>query len=496
MPGEVIKGHADLESKCANCHVRFDRDAQPRLCMDCHKTVAGDVRMGTGYHGRLKERVCRECHTDHKGRNARIVLLDEKRFDHRQTDFQLKGKHEGESCVSCHKRGTKYAKAPSDCVSCHRKDDKHKGNLGTKCSNCHDEKDWKEAHFDHSKTKFELRDAHEDVACTKCHVGQRYAKTPRDCLSCHRGDDAHKGKFGARCESCHRETKWDRPTFNHGADTSFKLLGRHQDTRCASCHTGQLYKQKLPKRCNDCHEKDDVHKKGLGQKCESCHNESSWKNQRFDHNKDTKFILRDKHEATKCQSCHKPEKPHEKLSTRCNACHADDDLKRGHKGRYGDKCESCHNEKAFKPSTFDHDRETDYLLKGKHRKVKCDSCHKGPSIHDKMEKQCVACHERDDMEKGHQGRYGRKCETCHIEKDFNTTVFDHDRDTTFLLLGKHRQTKCESCHKEPVNSAKFDKRCYGCHKKDDIHFESYGLVCDKCHVTEDWRKVRERDGFK
>ena len=56
MPGPVIQGHADLEGACQNCHIRFDRAAQPRLCLDCHKPVAADVRAGTGYHGRIKER--------------------------------------------------------------------------------------------------------------------------------------------------------------------------------------------------------------------------------------------------------------------------------------------------------------------------------------------------------------------------------------------------------------------------------------------------------
>lgn len=494
MPGSVIKGHADLEAKCENCHVRFDRDAQPRLCLDCHKPIAADVRTKQGFHGRLKEKNCRACHTEHKGRDARIVVLDEKRFDHAKTDFLLRGKHANVPCKDCHQAGTPHRKASSGCVACHRKDDTHKGNLGDKCGNCHDENDWKKARFDHSRTKFDLRDGHEKLACAKCHADQRFAKTPRDCLGCHRKDDAHKGAFGARCETCHKETRWDQPSFRHDTDTRYRLLGKHLEARCASCHTGPLYRQKTPNRCNDCHRKNDVHKLSLGDKCETCHNEKSWKSARFDHNRDTKFALRDKHATAKCETCHKPSSPHAILPTGCNGCHAEDDRKKGHKGRYGEKCESCHNEKSFKPSTFVHDRDTQYLLRGKHKQVKCDSCHKGPSIHDKLGTKCVSCHERDDMERGHKGRYGQKCETCHVEKDFKTINFDHDRDTSYLLTGKHRLAKCDNCHKEPLGSPKFDKRCYGCHKSDDVHFGSYDLRCDQCHVTEDWRKVIKRDG--
>ena len=496
MPGNVIGGHADLETKCDNCHVRFNRDAQPRLCLACHKPIASDVRTGQGFHGRLKERNCRECHTDHKGRDARIVALDEKRFDHTRTDFLLRGKHANEPCDNCHRAGIPHRKAPSECVSCHRKDDKHKGNLGDKCGNCHDENDWKKARFDHEKTKFPLRFAHEDAACEKCHVEQRFAKTPRDCLSCHRKDDAHKGAFGARCETCHNEEKWNRPTFRHNADTRFRLLGRHIEARCTSCHTKPLYRQKTPTRCRDCHAKDDVHKRSQGDKCEACHSEKSWKTARFDHNRETDFVLRDKHASAKCESCHKPSNEKEKLPSRCNACHAEDDQKKGHKGRYGEKCGSCHNEKAFKPSTFLHDRDTRYLLRGRHKQAKCDSCHKGPSIHDKLETRCYSCHQRDDLEKGHQGRYGEKCETCHVEQDFKTVNFDHDRDTSYLLTGKHRKAKCDNCHTVPLGSPKFDKRCHTCHKSDDVHFGSFDLRCDQCHVTEDWRKVLKREGVR
>jgi len=496
MPGRLIKGHADLEEKCEKCHVRFDRAAQQRLCLECHKPVAADVRAGLGFHGRLKEQNCRECHTEHKGRGARIVRLDEKGFDHARTDFPLRGKHEKKACNACHSSGLKHGKAPVECVACHRKVDKHKGNLGNQCSNCHDEKSWKETRFDHGKTKFMLRFAHDELACEKCHKDQRYTHTPRDCLSCHRADDTHKGTFGARCETCHKENKWKQPVFQHDTDTRFRLLERHRTVRCTGCHQGPLYRQKTPTRCPDCHRKDDVHKNSLGDKCDTCHTAKGWKGARFDHNRDTRFTLRDKHGTAKCESCHKPTSPHEKLQSRCNACHAEDDLKKGHKGRYGEKCESCHNEKGFKPSTFLHDRDTRFILREKHKQVKCENCHKGPSLQEKLGSRCFACHERDDMEKGHKGRYGEKCETCHVEKQFKTTLFDHDRATTYPLTGKHRQAKCDSCHKDALGTSRMDKQCLACHKTDDVHFGSFDARCDQCHVSDDWRKVTKRDAIR
>ena len=133
MPGEVSRAHVKEEADCKNCHVRFERAAQPRLCLECHKKVAADVRARTGYHGRLQERECRTCHTEHKGREAHIVKLDEKAFDHAQTDFALRGKHREAKCATCHKLKTRHSDAPSACIDCHRKDDKHKDTLGSKC---------------------------------------------------------------------------------------------------------------------------------------------------------------------------------------------------------------------------------------------------------------------------------------------------------------------------------------------------------------------------
>ncbi|MDH4175848.1 MAG: cytochrome C, partial [Betaproteobacteria bacterium] len=68
-PGPVIKGHAKVENECSKCHVRFNRDAQDGRCLDCHKETAADVRAHVGLHGRQKPQPCRECHTDHRGRD-------------------------------------------------------------------------------------------------------------------------------------------------------------------------------------------------------------------------------------------------------------------------------------------------------------------------------------------------------------------------------------------------------------------------------------------
>jgi hypothetical protein len=206
MPGEVIRGHAKLEAECEECHVRFDQDAQTTLCSNCHKEVKSDVLKHEGFHGRLEEKQCRECHTDHKGRDANIVLLDTKKFDHSKTDFPLLEAHKNQEkikCKDCHETKKKYREASLECNACHRKDDKHKGSLGTDCKNCHNERSWKETRFDHSleKTRYALVGKHVDVKCGKCHVSQsQYKGVAHECVACHRKDDKHKGQYDqVRC---------------------------------------------------------------------------------------------------------------------------------------------------------------------------------------------------------------------------------------------------------------------------------------------------------
>ena len=206
MPGKVIEGHADIENDCKKCHVRFNKSAQSGQCLDCHKDVAKDAIQKQGYHGSIAEKECRICHTDHKGRTTTIAPLDEKAFDHKLTDFELKGGHAAAKvqCRDCHIKGKKFREAPSNCVACHRKDDKHKGKLGDACADCHSDKNWKDTRFDHSKTHFPLTGKHVDVPCKDCHSDPSFKGASTKCVACHKQDDdknGHKGRFRWRISS-------------------------------------------------------------------------------------------------------------------------------------------------------------------------------------------------------------------------------------------------------------------------------------------------------
>jgi hypothetical protein len=88
----------------------------------------------------------------------------------------------------------------------------------------------------------------------------------------------------------------------------------------------------------------------------------------------------------------------------CEACHAD-----VHGQQFANRgitaCSGCHDSKEWRPSLFDHDKQTSFALQGAHRKVRCESCHKltrmsaGKVVlfYKPTPKECVACHRNRDF---------------------------------------------------------------------------------------------------
>lgn len=485
QPGPVIQGHAKWEHECATCHVKFNRKAQDGQCMDCHKDIGQDVRGKTGYHGRLKPQACNSCHTDHKGRGAQIVEFDPKRFDHRQSDYLLRGAHEKTACDKCHVAGKKWREAALECNACHRKDDAHKGSLGPKCADCHSEKNWKETRFDHALTRFPLGGKHVDTPCRDCHKDkEHYTAAPKTCIGCHRKDDdgpkGHQGLYGAKCESCHDAKAWKPSTFNHDSDTRYPLRGRHRATPCSECHAGVLYKLKTSTVCYDCHKQDDKHKDSLGRECGSCHTERGWKETlKFDHDA-TSFPLLGKHIDARCEACHKS--PVFKDAPKsCHTCHKSEDK---HRGSLGEQCGDCHGERDWKvvKGRFDHGR-TKFPLRNAHAapKVKCDACHQDLLSYRKTAVECQACHKKDDK---HEGQLGPRCDQCHDDRSWKVASFDHAR-ARFPLVGQHIGAKCQACH-ETARYRDAKRECYACHAKEDRHKLKFGERCDACHNARAW----------
>jgi hypothetical protein len=400
-----------------------------------------------------------------------------------------------EQCEKCHKPFSKQSQAML-CRDCHEEVDADmQQQLGfhgqgvarnAECNHCHSDHKGRDVDivqldvetFDHDATDYPLKDAHRIADCTACHVaGKKYREAPQNCAACHEDDDIHAGRLGEKCADCHGERSWSSQKFDHD-NTDFVLRDKHAELDCNSCHANQKYKD-IPGKCHACHSLNDVHAGRYGQECNDCHSEKSWDHSRFDHDHDTEYPLSGKHRDVKCDVCHTGQLHAENLKTECIACHRGDDK---HGGHYGGKCQACHNTHAWNKTKFDHEKRTDFPLRGRHQDASCSACHKGDVYDEKLATECFSCHATDDV---HRRQEGDRCEKCHDEGGWADQVrFEHDM-TGFPLLGLHAVTPCEECHL--TSAYKLDSsECNVCHQKDDVHEHRLGPRCEMCHNPNDW----------
>ncbi|MDH5649989.1 MAG: cytochrome C [Gammaproteobacteria bacterium] len=424
-PGELIQGHAKLDKECKSCHKKFDKGAQDRLCMGCH---------------------------EHK------PVADDVRA---KTGYHGKIGHQ--PCRACH---TDHKGREKDIIGLDKKT------------------------FNHHLTDFDLTGKHKSprIKCSDCHgKGQKYREAPSECYACHKKDDKHKGHFGKECAQCHTDGDWKQVKFDH-SETRFPLGGKHVEVKCESCHEDPGYRVQPKTDCYSCHRKDDEHKGRFGSRCEQCHLDTGWTKVKFDHDRDTDFLLQGKHRPAKCESCHTKLEQAFKPAKTCYACHQKEDE---HKGQQGKECQSCHNENSWKETRFDHGLSRFPLL-GKHEPVKCNKCHTTKAFKDASSK-CIDCHKDEDA---HKARLGPVCETCHSARDWTQWYFDHDKQTNYPLDGSHKGITCVACHKTPVTrKITLSASCNSCHSKDDVHDGSYGQFCERCHVTRSFSRIKSRPGI-
>jgi Zn finger protein HypA/HybF involved in hydrogenase expression len=331
--------------------------------------------------------------------------------------------------------------------------------------------------------------------CANCHESFTKASQSRLCLACHKDvakdRELRRGLHGKRndtseldCKSCHTDHKgrdadivqFDRETFNH-VFTNFQLNEAHKNAACEGCHLPKVKFRNAPSRCIDCHRNNDPHKGRLGDRCQSCHGEDNWTRVRtFDHSK-THFPLTGSHQQAACSSCHANEK-YKGTPTVCSSCHQLQDV---HQGRYGAKCETCHDATKWKTVRFDHARMTKFPLRGKHATTRCEACHTGDLYKEKLGTTCISCHKQDDA---HAGKLGTACQQCHNETGWRKKVaFDHDL-SRFPLLGQHAIVPCEECHKS-TSYKDAPTACSSCHR--DAHHEGrLGANCASCHTPNGW----------
>jgi hypothetical protein len=422
---------------CEKCHfpsgpektvkftgIKFD------ACIDCHTDPHKGAFQGT----------CESCHTTASWKKVNASM----QFDHSKTKYPLVGMHLKVSCEDCHAKGEfKKAVAFAQCVDCHTPDP-HKGQFQARaskgeCAECHTVQGWKPSQFgvkEHATSHYALEGKHAAVACDKCHTPAGkdtvYKVKFAACTDCH--EDAHDKQFAAapyqnRCEDCHTVKDFHRSTFTIAKHqkTRFVLTGAHVAVGCAECHKAGLAGRTdkiLPfhftdSACTACHE--DIHKgefkermaakraDGTAQGCEACHNTKSWIDIRgFDHSK-TKFALLGAHRAVACNECHKVlagthEIQFKGAPKECEACHTDPHGKQFAAKETGiTKCKDCHENQRWAPSTFDHDKRTQFPLTGGHENVGCAQCHtlqrevlgKQVLFYKPTSKKCTDCHGPD-----------------------------------------------------------------------------------------------------
>jgi hypothetical protein len=320
---------------CADCHPQGISTFESQTCIDCHRTLDPAF---TEAHLLDFGEPCLTCHdgVDRYGD-----------FDHSQLSFPLNGQHLEVSCSACHPGARTISDlqgTPTECEACHQSDDAHAGRFGSQCGACHNPAAWSPAKFNHNLAKFRLVGKHVEVPCESCHI-TGYQGTPIECEACHLSDDAHNGRFGTQCGTCHTPAGWSPAEFDHNL-ADFKLEGKHVDVPCESCHTQGF--QGTPMDCYSCHQQDDQHAGRFGTDCAACHNPSDWADATFDHNL-ASFRLTGAHVNVICTDCH-VNGIFKGTPQVCSACHYDPPF---HAGLFsGMSCSQCHNTSNWNDASF------------------------------------------------------------------------------------------------------------------------------------------------
>ena len=471
--------HAKVD--CEKCHAKFKfTPIKFESCTDCHKDEHG---------GQFGSRTCDDCHTVER---ADFALRD---FDHSKTDYKLVGPHKRVACEGCHGNGTKarYVDLPHDrCETCHA--DPHRGQFKPRdCDVCHSPlaDKFSRGAVDHDATKFPLRLAHADVACSECHGEGRKAVFAGlkfdDCIACH--EDAHEARFGeVACSSCHTDGKWEVENFDH-ARTSFLLTGKHEQVACADCHGAGDKRVLFPLKygeCADCHASDDPHKSESTAICTDCHSTVDWTAVTFAHGDATEFPLVGEHAKVPCGDCHK-DRAMVKLDMTCAACHEEDRPD----PHFDGECGSCHLADGWIPATLGVEQHagTGFALHGSHLNVTCAACHEGATTASPF---CADCHADDEP---HRNQLGSACADCHTTTDWFFVRFNH-ATTGWPLRGVHQIAACADCHAAGyVGTPTECRRCHESdHPNDSLHSDPLAGDCELCHRPYAWEPARSPHG--
>ena len=554
-PGPVIQAHEPVEAQCDKCHLVFkgvpdDRclrchtALQTRIlsdvgfhaavrkdaCIKCHEDHTGRAGAHTtpealaafehdttgfaieGAHVKLE---CDDCHTSAIGKMAAKCVgchedpheaklgeacakcHDSVDWEHElkrleQHEVAMTGGHQGLQCVDCHEGGANLAPTVG-CEGCH---EQAHGGTEAACHNCHNVEAFAPAKFDHDFCTCKFPGKHRTADCLKCHTDFNFTQTPTLCSQCHAKEVTHDPL--GECSVCHSALTWKDNRFDHnGRRSKFHLTELHLTVDCARCHfqkeRGRVAFRAAPEACIGCHEAEGLEAHGSFGNCDQCHTTAGFEDNSFEHTK-TGFVVANAHEEVPCAGCHAdktkgfPKRAADAApaESACQHCHADP-----HAGRGGDACLTCHETKAWAPSTFDLARhaKTALPLRGKHAAAPCATCHVDGQLTG-LPSDCSQCH--IDV---HANRFGKACAGCHQEAGWKPiTGFDH-RKTGFELVGAHAEQACAACHEgargQALDAATDKRACDTCHAP--RHTPTFG-ACKDCH-DEQTPFAKAKDGF-
>ncbi|APF18984.1 hypothetical protein Calab_3333 [Caldithrix abyssi DSM 13497] len=453
---------------------------------------------------------CKLCHTTKTWKVDPQQIL----FDHNTTGFRLLGAHRQVECLSCH-NSLVFSHIGHNCIDCHQ--DVHQGRLGVDCERCHSPDSW-ENRFEvfeiHQNTRFPLYGIHAVIDCQSCHDRedrQDFKLKSVECQQCHIQDflktinpSHQKAGFSLQCENCHlvNAASWKQAIYEHSE--TFPLVGGHSNLECVDCHNDRY--QGVSVECYACHQ--DQYESttnpnhmlfGFPTNCQECHSPQMWERSDFDHLSASGFALVGVHarsEEVKCIDCHVNNQLRG-LPRDCYGCHQNDynrALNPNHvTGNFPQDCLICHNQEAWSPSDFDHNR-TAFPLTGAHQTAACEDCHTDGQ-YSGIATDCYSCHQNDfnqTTDPDHQqSNFSHDCTNCHSTTSWTPATFDHAQ-TNFPLTGAHQNVQCIDCHASGYENT--PTSCVSCHQQDydattdpNHQAANFPFTCEDCHSTTAWQ---------
>lgn len=188
-PGPLSRGHAAVESDCAQCHDGPAGVGAGR-CATCHHSEPRLLsRQTTAFHAEIER--CGGCHVEHRGTLRMATTMKHEALV--EAGRRLAPPDPAAAWVPTDERNL-------DCAACHMVNDRHQGRFGPRCADCHATTGWSIRAFRHPSPR------------------------SRDCVQCHREPPSHTMEHftmvsqviagrpdaaAAQCGECHRTTSWN-----------------------------------------------------------------------------------------------------------------------------------------------------------------------------------------------------------------------------------------------------------------------------------------------